>query len=273
MGDGGERCEACGTPRPKIAAPRAGGVLDLVGEAFLMPTLRALEAGFPMPLPIGAVDHLFGIIRAALRMLASSADACALRADAAGRAHTKLPLLSQSGTGRGLDPTRCVIMRTSAKKVTPLHPAQTPNTMRIGTICALEGGKVHVLVDGEAAMPRTARLAASLRGQWAERQRRGERDVLLLESSRGLVIVDFVDDSIVEVGPSEPAPTVVPDKLDEASDDGETVTLEGKKQLVLRCGKATITLTRAGKVIINGAYVSTHSSGVNRIRGGSVRIN
>lgn len=55
--------------------------------------------------------------------------------------------------------------------------------------------------------------------------------------------------------------------------DGERVILTGKKEVVLRCGKASVTLTQAGKVLIRGAYLSTHSSGVNRIKGGSVQIN
>jgi hypothetical protein len=34
-----------------------------------------------------------------------------------------------------------------------------------------------------------------------------------------------------------------------------------------------LTLTHAGKVLIRGAYVLSRSSGVNRIKGGSVQIN
>ena len=55
--------------------------------------------------------------------------------------------------------------------------------------------------------------------------------------------------------------------------DGERVELIAEREITLRCGNASITLTRAGKVLIRGAYVSTHSSGVNRIKGGSVQIN
>lgn len=55
--------------------------------------------------------------------------------------------------------------------------------------------------------------------------------------------------------------------------DGRRVTLSAKDEIVLSCGKASITLTRAGKVIIRGAYVLSRSSGVNRIKGGSVQIN
>lgn len=59
----------------------------------------------------------------------------------------------------------------------------------------------------------------------------------------------------------------------EAKVDGEQVIIEGKKEVVLKCGKSSITLTRAGKVLIRGAYVLSRSSGVNRVKGGSVQIN
>lgn len=55
--------------------------------------------------------------------------------------------------------------------------------------------------------------------------------------------------------------------------DEERLELRAEREIVLRCGKASITLTRAGKVIIQGAYLSNRSSGVNRIKGGSVQIN
>jgi hypothetical protein len=55
--------------------------------------------------------------------------------------------------------------------------------------------------------------------------------------------------------------------------DGERMIVNAKEQLVLQCGKASITLTRAGKVLINGAYVSSRSSGVNRLKGGSIQLN
>lgn len=55
--------------------------------------------------------------------------------------------------------------------------------------------------------------------------------------------------------------------------DGERLTVTAKHQLVLRCGKASITLTHAGKVLIEGAYVLSRSTGVNRIKGGSVQLN
>ena len=55
--------------------------------------------------------------------------------------------------------------------------------------------------------------------------------------------------------------------------DGLRMVVSAKEQLVLRCGKATITLTKAGKVMIEGSYVLSRSTGVNRVKGGSVQLN
>ncbi len=55
--------------------------------------------------------------------------------------------------------------------------------------------------------------------------------------------------------------------------DGDRLTVTANKELVLKCGKASITLTKAGKIIIRGAYLLSRSSGVNCIKGGSVQIN
>ena len=55
--------------------------------------------------------------------------------------------------------------------------------------------------------------------------------------------------------------------------DGQRLEFKADREIVFRCGKASITLTRAGKVLIRGAYVLSRSSGANRIKGGSVQIN
>ena len=55
--------------------------------------------------------------------------------------------------------------------------------------------------------------------------------------------------------------------------DDEHLVLNAKQSITLKCGKASITLTKSGKVLIRGAYLLNRSSGVNRIKGGSVQIN
>jgi hypothetical protein len=68
-----------------------------------------------------------------------------------------------------------------------------------------------------------------------------------------------------------PAPAVT--ERIEAHVDGKRVVLEGQDEVVLKCGEASITLKRDGKLILRGAHVETHAKGVNRIKGGSVKIN
>jgi len=55
--------------------------------------------------------------------------------------------------------------------------------------------------------------------------------------------------------------------------DGVRQEITAREELVLRCGAASITLTKAGKVLLRGTYVLSRSSGTNRIKGGSVQIN
>jgi uncharacterized protein (DUF2345 family) len=55
--------------------------------------------------------------------------------------------------------------------------------------------------------------------------------------------------------------------------DGRKISVDAAQQLVLRSGKASITLTAAGKVIIRGDYVLSRSTGVNQIKGASIQIN
>jgi len=70
------------------------------------------------------------------------------------------------------------------------------------------------------------------------------------------------------VGPERGASAFVEARL-----DGERVVLEGRREVVLRCGEASITLRSDGKVLLRGAYVETYAKGVNRIKGASVKIN
>lgn len=55
--------------------------------------------------------------------------------------------------------------------------------------------------------------------------------------------------------------------------DGKRVVIEGQEEITLSCGEASITLTKAGKILIRGTYLQSRSSGVNRILGGSVQVN
>lgn len=78
------------------------------------------------------------------------------------------------------------------------------------------------------------------------------------------LILGFIDPpTFVAPSSKEPGDTKKP----------EVLHLESEQELILECGKAKIALRADGKVTILGGYVVSQSSGVNKIRGGSVQIN
>ena len=55
--------------------------------------------------------------------------------------------------------------------------------------------------------------------------------------------------------------------------NGERLVVAAGQQLELRCGAASITLERDGKISIRGTQIVSHAEGINRIRGGAVHLN
>ncbi|HWV14062.1 MAG TPA: DUF6484 domain-containing protein [Cellvibrio sp.] len=79
-----------------------------------------------------------------------------------------------------------------------------------------------------------------------------------------------------DVNPFEGHELALPEKnaaIETIKVDGKRVVIEGQEEIVLACGESSITLTRAGKILIRGKYLLSRSSGVNRILGGSVQVN
>jgi Domain of unknown function (DUF6484) len=133
----------------------------------------------------------------------------------------------------------------------------------VGVLLGLSAdGQPLVAFSGGPASPLAARSTVTLRASDI-----GSQVALLFENGRlekPLVIGKILV-------PGHPAPP--PAKLVTAKVDEEVLTLSAEQRIVLRCGKASITLTRAGKIILRGTYLSSRSSGVNKIKGGSVQIN
>lgn len=55
--------------------------------------------------------------------------------------------------------------------------------------------------------------------------------------------------------------------------DGKHLVLDAHEEISLRCGEASITLHKSGKISIRGKYLLSRATGVNRILGGSVQVN
>ena len=135
----------------------------------------------------------------------------------------------------------------------------------------------RVLVEYSAYLhgPVLAQLTSSVRDQIIQQKIRAEQKVLLVfENGRSEcpIIVDTLHTTSAE-------PTDI-QSLDVALEGPQEVNVDGKRisfnaleEVVLRCGKASITLTSEGRVIIRGAHVVSRSTGTNKIKGGSVQIN
>lgn len=70
--------------------------------------------------------------------------------------------------------------------------------------------------------------------------------------------------------PAADAPRLAPI---EASVDGKRVVIDAEHEITLKCGEASLTLRRDGKILLRGTYVETYARGLNRIKGAQVKIN
>jgi hypothetical protein len=129
-----------------------------------------------------------------------------------------------------------------------------------------EGPLVDYPGNGHGPLP--ARTTVPLPGATGESERREVLVVFAEERSDRPVIVGLLPAATGSGASEAPGAVGV-----EARVDGRRVVLEALDEIVLACGEASITLRRNGRVVIRGAYVETRSRGVNRIRGGSVKIN
>lgn len=68
-------------------------------------------------------------------------------------------------------------------------------------------------------------------------------------------------------------PSPAQEQTVQAQVDDQRLVLTAEREVVLRCGDASITLTRAGKVIIKGNYIVSRSTGYNKIKGAAIDIN
>lgn len=148
--------------------------------------------------------------------------------------------------------------------------------LRVGRVVGInESGLVLVDFTGNSLGPIAARTTSTSNAKLLGTNKPKGREVLLAfdnNDPRYPIIVDTMYSLIEEI--TEPADTTLEvEKQQEATIDGKRLSFDAENEIVLSCGKASITLTKAGKVLIKGDYVLSHSSGENRIRGGSISIN
>ena len=144
-------------------------------------------------------------------------------------------------------------------------PPSYVDGVRVGQLVGFKEGDIPLIVypgqPGTAAI--AARTTVDIHGEHI-----GKDVVLQFESGdphRPIVLGVIRQPS--------PWPTGERPEQVEVDADGERLVVTAKEQIVLRCGKASITLTKAGKILLSGEYILSRSVGVNRIQGGSVHLN
>jgi hypothetical protein len=158
-------------------------------------------------------------------------------------------------------------MRKAMRKratVVKLEPARRETAAiaghKVGWLVGSDESGLLVDYPGNAAGPLSARILQALDSVSLQKAIETRQEALLAFDGERPIVVGLLAQNVSL-------------EAREAVVDGRRVVLEGKDEIVLRCGEASITLRRNGRVVIRGAYVEARSKGVNRIRGGSVQIN
>jgi hypothetical protein len=157
-------------------------------------------------------------------------------------------------------------------RVVEAPPVKRSEELTVGRFTGL-GDHGEALVDfpdNPARRPLAARSIVSV-----EATHIGREVALLFEGGdvEKPVIMGFIKSS-PSPAENDRKPVIAESTLPVSTEvDGERIVFDANKEIVLRCGSASITLTRAGKILLRGKYILSRSSGVNRIKGGSVQIN
>jgi len=134
----------------------------------------------------------------------------------------------------------------------------------VGELLALlDNGRTPVVVMNGGAVAARGRTTIDLHGDDV-----GQQVVVLFEDGdRQRPIVVGVLRTDRTAAPPELAGDV------DVSTDGERMIVNARRELVLRCGKASITLRQDGTVHIVGERILSRATGPNRVQGGSVQLN
>ena len=149
---------------------------------------------------------------------------------------------------------RTDMKNTLAKNTRKLEIARQIKGPRIGKIVKIDKDR-QVFVDfpDNNQGPVKARFTSSIKSKVLQDNMINNQEVLLVFENNdpaSPIIIDtlFSDDQDT----SESLNAFEIEKPEDVFIDGKRVTFDAREEIVLRCGKASITLTKAGKVLIRG---------------------
>lgn len=144
-----------------------------------------------------------------------------------------------------------------------------------GRIAPSENSGV-ILVEVNDADTKPARILSTLdRKELLKKENTGREVLLIFEGGNPdkPIIIGMLESVIDDIVAMQIEPE--PEKPESVNTvvDGRRITLEAENEIVLKCGKGSITINKDGKIIVKGTNLMSRSSGMNRIKGGSVGIN
>jgi len=160
------------------------------------------------------------------------------------------------------------MVRRTASEATcvPLH--KKIDGARTGTIVGVDQqGSVLVDFEENRLGPLPALVMRTVEGREAVDWRAGQEVILLFRDSASNRPV------IIGVVPSEEEAAAATPRDVTVRVDGQRVVVEGREEIVLQCGEASITLCRDGTIAIRGTAVESRARYTNRLRGGSIELN
>ena len=169
--------------------------------------------------------------------------------------------------------------RTKGADVDSIHEKDVVkfSSHQVGHIAAIDDeGRALVQFEGCHGVPVVARSIVDAPARAGEHPDAiiGAAVLLVFEDGQATrpIIVGLVRD---QLRPEPTRPELRLD-LDENRDvivDGQRLVFDAKQEVLLRCGKSTISLQRDGKVLIRGSHLVSRASGQNRIKGGNINLN
>jgi hypothetical protein len=139
----------------------------------------------------------------------------------------------------------------------------------VGRLAGLdEKGQLLFLPDGPSRAPLPVAIATSESDEvLVKAARLNQRALAALVENSGPVLLGLLREHIegrARDDHSEELEVVV---------DGEKLALRAKRQIELRCGKASLVLRADGRVVLSGTYVVSTSRGPNKIMGATIALN
>ncbi len=128
-----------------------------------------------------------------------------------------------------------------------------------------------IMIQHNNDEPKPARLISSMdRFTLMQEQSQGRQVLVIFENGDpDLPVIIGLMESLVEnilemEKPREPVQVTI---------DKKKHLIEAEEEITLKCGNASITLNKHGKIVIKGAELISRASGTNKIKGSNIQLN